>query len=123
VISCLISFALGTSVGTVVTLAPLLPGLSSGSTDALILLSGSLLGGAMFGDNLSIISDTTIAATQTMGVKMIDKFKANGLIAVTAALITCVFIYFNQPEFTSSIIHKSNKTAVVLVPYIAIVVL
>ena len=123
VISCLISFALGTSVGTIVTLAPLLPGLSSGSTDALILLSGSLLGGAMFGDNLSIISDTTIAATQTMGVKMIDKFKANGLIAVIAAIITCVFIYLNQPEFTSSIIHKSDKTGIVLLPYVAIVVL
>lgn len=123
VISCLISFALGTSVGTIVTLAPLLPGLSSDNADALILLSGSLLGGAMFGDNLSIISDTTIAATQTMGVKMIDKFKANGLIAVTAAIITCVFIYLNQPEFSSSIIHKSNKTGIVLLPYIAIIVL
>ena len=123
VISCLISFALGTSVSTIVTLAPLLPGLSSGNTDALILLSGSLLGGAMFGDNLSIISDTTIAATQTMGVKMIDKFKANGLIAVIAAIITCVFIYLNQPEFTSSIIHKSDKTGIVLLPYVAIVVL
>lgn len=123
VISCLISFALGTSVGTIVTLAPLLPGLAGENTDALILLSGSLLGGAMFGDNLSIISDTTIAATQTMGVKMSDKFKANGLIALTAAIITCVLIYFNQPEFSSNITHQSNQSVVVLLPYIAIIIL
>lgn len=123
VISCLISFALGTSVGTIVTLAPLLPGLASENSDALILLSGSLLGGAMFGDNLSIISDTTIAATQTMGVKMIDKFKANGLIALIAAIITCVLIYLNQPEFSSNITHQSNKTWLVLIPYFAIIIL
>lgn len=122
-ISCLISFALGTSVGTIVTLAPLLPGLSSGNADALILLSGSLLGGAMFGDNLSIISDTTIAATQTMGVKMIDKLKANAPIAITAALITCFLIYLNQPEFSLNINHRSNETFIVLLPYIAIITL
>src|SRR5690554_7988927 len=68
IVSCLISFASGTSVGTIVTLAPLLPGLAGETTAVSILLSGSLLGGAMFGDNRSILSDTTIAVTQTMGV-------------------------------------------------------
>lgn len=123
IISCLVSFALGTSVGTIVTLAPLIPGLAGNNIDALTLLSGCLLGGAMFGDNLSIISDTTIAATQTMGVKMIDKFKANGLISLTAAIITCVLIYLNQPQFSSSTIHETNKNAFVLLPYLAIIIL
>lgn len=123
IVSCLISFALGTSVGTIVTLAPLLPGLAGGNTDALILLSGSLLGGAMFGDNLSIISDTTIAVTQTMGVQMIDKFKANGLIALIASVITCILIYINQPEFHSDVVYATHHNIVVLLPYLAIIIL
>ncbi|MBA5791465.1 Na+/H+ antiporter NhaC family protein [Flavobacterium sp. xlx-214] len=123
IVSCLISFALGTSVGTIVTLAPLLPGLANGNTEALALFSGCLLGGAMFGDNLSIISDTTIAATQTMGVRMLDKFKANGLIALTASLITCVLIYLNQPDFSANIHNNVTHNFWVILPYVAIIIL
>lgn len=123
IVSCLISFALGTSVGTIVTLAPLLTGLANGNVDALILLSGCLLGGAMFGDNLSLISDTTIAATQTMGVKMVDKFKNNGFIALIAALITCVLIYFNQPQFSTDLVSTSTNNFWVLLPYLSIIIL
>lgn len=123
IVSCLISFSLGTSVGTIVTLAPLLPGLANGNTEALTLFSGCLLGGAMFGDNLSIISDTTIAATQTMGVRMLDKFKANGLIALTASLITCVLIYLNQPDFSANIHNNVTHNFWVVLPYVAIIIL
>lgn len=123
IVSCLISFALGTSVGTIVTLAPLLPGLANGNTEALALFSGCLLGGAMFGDNLSIISDTTIAATQTMGVRMLDKFKANGLIALTASLITCILIYLNQPDFSANIHNNVTPNFWVVLPYVAIIIL
>src|SRR5690606_22555663 len=97
--------------------------ISGGNTDALILLSGSLLGGAMFGDNLSIISDTTIAVTQTMGVQMIDKFKANGVIALIASLITCVLIYINQPELHSDVVYATHHNIVVLLPYLTIIIL
>lgn len=123
IISCLISFALGTSVGTIVTLAPLLPGLANGNIEVLALFSGCLLGGSMFGDNLSIISDTTIAVTQTMGVRMLDKFKANGLIALTASLITCFLIYLNQPDFNVEIQNNINHNFWVVLPYLAIIIL
>ena len=92
VVSCFISTAMGTSVGTITVLSPIACALSSAAGVDLPLCLGSVVGGAMFGDNLSFISDTTIAATSTQGCKMKDKFKENFWIALPAAVLTIVIL-------------------------------
>lgn len=90
IISCLISMAMGTSVGTISVIAPIACAVSSGGDLPLALCVGVVVGGAMFGDNLSFISDTTIAATKTQGVEMKDKFRTNIKVALPAALLTLI---------------------------------
>ena len=92
IVSCFISTAMGTSVGTITVLAPIACALSGATGVDLPLCLGSVVGGAMFGDNLSFISDTTIAATSTQGCKMKDKFKENFWIALPAAVLTIVIL-------------------------------
>ncbi|MBQ6474898.1 MAG: Na+/H+ antiporter NhaC family protein [Clostridia bacterium] len=87
-IACLISMAMGTSVGTITVLAPIACAVAHNGGMSLPLCVGTVVGGAMFGDNLSFISDTTIAATKTQGVEMKDKFRTNIRVALPAALIT-----------------------------------
>ena len=98
-IACLISMSMGTSVGTVTVLVPIAASVAASAGLNLPMCVGTVVGGAMFGDNLSFVSDTTIAATKTQGVEMKDKFKTNFLIALPAALITLFIIYMigNQP--------------------------
>ncbi|SNU07027.1 Na+/H+ antiporter NhaC [Lachnospiraceae bacterium] len=91
-IACLISMAMGTSVGTITVIAPIACAVASGGKLSLPLCVGVVVGGAMFGDNLSFISDTTIAATKTQGVEMKDKFFTNIKIALPSALITLVIL-------------------------------
>lgn len=99
VIAGFISTATGTSVGSIVSLAPIAVGLAEKSGVSMSLVLAALIGGAMFGDNLSIISDTTIAATRTQGVDMKDKFKVNIKIAAPAAILTLILlIIFGRPE-------------------------
>ena len=86
-ISCLISLAIGTSCGTIAAVTPIALGFAGPLHLSPALLMGATIGGAMFGDNLSMISDTTIAATRTQGVQMRDKFFANFAIALPAALV------------------------------------
>ncbi|TPE46293.1 Na+/H+ antiporter NhaC family protein [Pontibacter mangrovi] len=93
-LAAFLSTATGTSVGAIVALGPIAVGLAEQSHTSLPLLLGSLLGGAMFGDNLSFISDTTIAATQTQECSMRDKFRVNTLIAGPAALFTVLLLLF-----------------------------
>lgn len=88
VAACFISVSIGTSVGTVVALTPLVAQLASVSGGNTGLYVATVLGGAFFGDNLSFISDTTIAATRTQGCSMADKFKANLSIVLPAAIVT-----------------------------------
>ncbi len=90
--SCLVSLAIGTSVGTVVAVTPLAVEIahSSGAVGSVPMLVAVVLGGAFFGDNLSFISDTTIAATRTQGCRMADKFRTNLLIVLPAAVLTLV---------------------------------
>ena len=92
VISAFLGTATGTSVGTITALVPIAVGLASESGLSVPLMLGSCAGGAMFGDNLSMISDTTIAATKTQGVALKDKFRVNFYIALPAALITLVIL-------------------------------
>ena len=88
VISAIVATAMGTSMGTIGALAPIAVGLAQQAQIEPALMAGALLSGAMFGDNLSIISDTTIAATRTQGAEMKDKFRENLKIAAPAALLT-----------------------------------
>lgn len=124
--SCLVSLAIGTSVGTVVAVTPLAVEIarSMGPDGNVAMMVAVVLGGAFFGDNLSFISDTTIAATRTQGCKMADKFKTNLLIVLPAALLT-LGVYMIQgvggdmPAFQES---AGTKVWLTL-PYMLIIVL
>ena len=89
-IACLISMAMGTSVGTISVIAPIAFAVANNAGLSVPLCIGVVVGGAMFGDNLSFISDTTIAATKTQGVEMKDKFRTNIKVAIPAAALTLI---------------------------------
>jgi Na+/H+ antiporter NhaC len=93
-IGCFISVSMGTSMGTIAVLAPIAVGISEKTGFALSICIGAVVCGAMFGDNLSMISDTTIAAVKTQGCEMKDKFKANFFIVLPAAIITVLIFWF-----------------------------
>ena len=92
--ACFISMAIGTSVGTIVALVPIAAGIAGQTGISLPMITAIIVGGAFFGDNLSFISDTTIAATRTQGCSMADKFKANIWLAGPAALIVAAIYVF-----------------------------
>ena len=119
--ACFISISVGTSVGTIVALAPVAVGIAdkTGMPDALML--GVVVSGAMFGDNLSMISDTTIAATRTQGCEMGDKFRMNFLIVLPAALLTVALLWFSASGGTEVTLHDFELIRVL--PYIAVLVL
>ena len=122
VASCFISLAVGTSVGTVVALTPLateIAGASGGSTAFMVAV---VLGGAFFGDNLSFISDTTIAATRTQGCEMADKFRANVWLAVPAALVTLAFYMIETPEFAVPDSGAPAQSVWLGLPYMIVIV-
>lgn len=103
--SCFISLSIGTSVRTIVALTPVAAGIAMKTDVSLPFMTALVIGGAFFGDNLSFISDTTIAATRTQGCVMRDKFRVNFLIAVPAALLVFIYyiIYGTQVESASEI--------------------
>ena len=95
--ACFVSVSVGTSVGTIVALTPVAVGLAQKTGIDVAFITAIVVGGSFFGDNLSFISDTTIAATRTQGCSMRDKFRTNILIVAPAALITlCVYTFSNQ---------------------------
>jgi Na+/H+ antiporter NhaC len=120
--ACFISFSIGTSVGTIVALVPIATGISGETDISMPLITAVIVGGAFFGDNLSFISDTTIASTATQGCSMSDKFKANIWIAGPAAIVvTAIYILigmnFNaSPEIGDIDVMK-------LFPYLAVILL
>lgn len=93
IIACFISVSMGTSMGTIAALVPIAVGISGKTDINVAVCTGAVLSGAMFGDNLSMISDTTIAAVKTQGCQMKDKFKENFLIVLPAAVISIVLFY------------------------------
>lgn len=97
-IACLISMAMGTSCGTISVLVPIAVATASATDINMAALLGSIISGSMFGDNISFISDTTIAATRTQGCEMKDKFKENFLIALPAALITMIIFLVTSSD-------------------------
>ena len=102
--SCFISLSIGTSVGTIVALVPVAVGIAGKTDISVPFMTALVIGGAFFGDNLSFISDTTIAATRTQGCVMRDKFRANSLIAVPAAF--AVFVYYVISGNDISVTHE-----------------
>ena len=119
--SCFISLSIGTSVGTIVALVPVAVGIASKTDVGIPFMTALVIGGAFFGDNLSFISDTTIAATRTQGCHMRDKFKMNMLIALPAAVIVFVYYIFygSNVEILSP---ESNIEWGKVIPYIIVLV-
>ncbi|MFL1895186.1 Na+/H+ antiporter NhaC family protein [Aquimarina sp. 2-A2] len=124
IIASFLSISTGTSVGAIVALAPIVVGIADKSGVSLPILCGSLLGGSMFGDNLSVISDTTIAATQSLGCKMSDKFKENIKIALPAAIITITILFFKGLSVnTTSVITGESYSFIKIIPYLVVILL
>mgnify|MGYP001768782725 FL=1 len=118
--SCFISMAIGTSVGTIVALVPVAAGIASESGFDTGFVTAIVAGGAFFGDNLSFISDTTIAATKTQGCLMSDKFKVNLKIVAPAALAVAVmYIIIGQGASFSAPADPVNWTR--LIPYVLVI--
>nr|WP_297132089.1 Na+/H+ antiporter NhaC family protein [uncultured Porphyromonas sp.] len=122
VVSCFISFALGSSVGTIAALVPIASGMATEMGGGAGLITAIIVGGAFFGDNLSFISDTTIAATRTIGVRMRDKFRANILIALPAALVTAV-LYLLLGQDVPEVALSTTGSWYLMLPYLAVILL
>lgn len=125
VVSCLISLAIGTSCGTIAAVTPIAAGLTGPMGLSPALTVGAVVGGAMFGDNLSMISDTTIAATRTQGIGMKEKFRANIGIALPAAL-AAVAVYCcigGQDAAAPAVRALAGQDVVLVLPYMLILVL
>lgn len=121
VIGCFISTAMGTSVGTIVALAPIAVELSEKTGMAGPLCMGAVVSGAMFGDNLSMISDTTIAATRTQNCEMKDKFRENFRIVLPAALVTLVlFLVMAGGEY--HVPENLDYSLLKILPYLVVLV-
>ena len=118
--SCFISLAIGTSVGTVVALTPLAVQLAASESESTAFFTAVVIGGAFFGDNLSFISDTTIAATRTRGCKMNDKFKANLIIVLPAALGSLI-LYSILGSHTPEAVAVGQTNFWLILPYIIII--
>ena len=120
--ACFISMAVGTSVGTIVALVPIASGIAAGIGSSVPLITGIIVGGAFFGDNLSFISDTTVAATKTQGCSMQDKFKVNLWIAAPAALIVAALYVVLGRGVTASP-EVIGADWYLMLPYLLVIVL
>ncbi len=121
IISCFISVSMGTSMGTIAALAPIAAGVSNEAGFPMAVCIASVVCGAMFGDNLSMISDTTIAAVKTQGCEMKDKFKANFLIVLPAAVITIVFFWFVTRDMSYNIA-SGEYNLFQVIPYLVVLI-
>ncbi|MBO5821885.1 MAG: Na+/H+ antiporter NhaC family protein, partial [Lentisphaeria bacterium] len=125
VVSALISLAIGTSCGTIAALTPIAAGLVTPMGVRPEVMLGAVIGGAMFGDNLSMISDTTIAATRTQNVPMREKFYANfKMVLPAAAVAVIVYILTGQSEYTGNVSTAANwKHIIQIIPYVLVLIL
>lgn len=123
IIGAFISTATGTSVGAIVALGPIAVGLGEKSGVPMALILAAVMGGAMFGDNLSVISDTTIAATKTQGVEMRDKFRINLFIALPAAILTIILLFiFARPDVVPEAI-TGDYSLIKVFPYVFVLIM
>ncbi len=122
IVACFVSTAMGTSVGTITLLAPIAVAISEGSGFSLPLCVGTVVGGAMFGDNLSFISDTTIAACNGQGCRMKDKFKTNLLVVIPAAVVTLIII--TVLSFNVELPKQIDKgySLIQIIPYVLVLI-
>lgn len=120
--ACFISMAVGTSVGTIVALVPIAAGIAQHTGSSVPFMTAIIVGGAFFGDNLSFISDTTIAATKAMGCAMNDKFKANLFIAGPAVLLVLA-IYIVTGAGVDMSVPQEQIEWLKLIPYILVLAL
>lgn len=121
-IGCFISISMGTSMGTIAALAPIAVGISDKTGFALPVCIGAVVCGAMFGDNLSMISDTTIAAVKTQGCEMKDKFKENFLIVLPAAVITIIIFLVLARNHSFELDEALTYNIWKVVPYIVVLI-
>ena len=122
VVSCFVSTAMGTSVGTITLITPIGVAVAAASGVSMPLCIASVMGGAMFGDNLSFISDTTIAACQGQGCEMKDKFRENFAIALPAALLTLVLILVLSLRENIQPIELPPYNLVQIIPYVLVLI-
>ena len=117
--ACFISLSIGTSVGTIVALVPVVAGIAEKTELSMPFMTAIVVGGAFFGDNLSFISDTTIAATRTQGCVMRDKFRANFLIVLPAALLVLAWYIYRGLDI--SIVNETQQVEwIKVIPYIIV---
>ena len=125
IIGCFISVSMGTSVGTITAMAPIGVGIVQETGLGAPLCLGAVVCGAMFGDNLSMISDTTIAAVRTQGCEMKDKFKENFLIVLPAAIITAIIFFFvARAQSGNLVLDKSSYEYEIIkvIPYLVVLI-
>lgn len=122
VVSAFVSLAMGTSVGTITLIVPIAVAVADGSGFGMPLCIGSVVGGAMFGDNLSFISDTTIAACNGQGCAMKDKFRENFAIALPAAIASMVIIFIKCKGADVGAVASYEYNLVQIIPYILVLV-
>ena len=122
VIGCFISVSMGTSMGTIAALAPIAVGISEKTGFSMAVCIGAVACGAMFGDNLSMISDTTIAAVKTQGCEMKDKFKENFFIVLPAAIVTIIILFFITKDGGSVTTAELDYNIVRVIPYLLVLI-
>ncbi len=122
IIGCFISVSMGTSMGTIGALAPIAVEISQKTGFSMAICIGAVVCGAMFGDNLSMISDTTIAAVKTQGCQMKDKFKENFLIVLPAAIITIIIFFFITRNGDFQISKEYTYNIFQVLPYVVVLV-
>lgn len=122
VIGCFISVSMGTSMGTIAALAPIAVGISEKTGFSLAVCIGAVVCGAMFGDNLSMISDTTIAAVKTQGCEMKDKFRENFFIVLPAAILTIVIFFFITRNGDFKLTEELTYNIWRVIPYVLVLV-
>lgn len=123
IIACFISISTGTSVGAITALGPIAVGVATKAGLSLPLTLAAVCGGAMFGDNLSVISDTTIAATRTQGCEMRDKFRVNIFIAAPAAIITLILLFIFAHPTTVPTMQNYDYNMIKVLPYLFVLIL
>lgn len=121
-IGCFISISMGTSMGTIAALAPIAAGISEQTGFPMTICIAAVVCGSMFGDNLSMISDTTIAAVRTQGCEMKDKFKQNFFIVLPAAIITIAIFYVRTVGLTYEMTAIYEYSFIQIIPYIVVLV-
>lgn len=122
IVSCFVSTAMGTSVGTITLLTPIAVAISTTAGFSLPLCVGTVMGGAMFGDNLSFVSDTTIAACNGQGCAMKDKFRTNFSIVLPAALVTLVLVLLLSLQADIRPLEARSYNLIQIIPYVLVLI-